>query len=119
MKLSSCPLCQSRLIVKEYYCEACDLSLKGDFEANFLEGLGTEQLEFIKLFLICGGNIKEMEKRLNISYPTVKNRLNEIVRRIQGSEAPEHDFNDIMNDLDEGFISVEEALAMIESRSKK
>ena len=119
MKLSACPVCQHRLITREYYCEACNLSLKGEFETNFLEALSREQLEFARLFLICQGNIKEMEKRLNISYPIVKNRLSEIVRKIQGTEPTASDFNDIMNDLDEGFISVDEAISMIESRRKK
>lgn len=119
MKLSSCPVCQHKLKIREYYCEACDLSLRGEFETNFLEALTREQLEFTRLFLICQGNIKEMEKRLNISYPTVKNRLSEIVRKIRGTESPDSDFSDIMNDLDEGFISVEEALSMIETRRNK
>ncbi|HOH47356.1 MAG TPA: DUF2089 domain-containing protein [Candidatus Cloacimonadota bacterium] len=119
MKLNSCPVCQGQLKIRQYYCESCELSLEGDFESSWLEALNSEQLEFVRLFVTVQGNIKEMEKRLSISYPTVKNRLAEIINRIKGTEPVITDFNDIMNDLEEGFISVDEALNMIESRRTK
>ena len=119
MKLSSCPICRHRLSIRKYYCEKCDVEFTGEFETNVFEALSAEQIEFARLFLIVQGNIKEMEKLLNISYPTVKNRLAEIIRLIKGTEPATTDFSDIMNDLDEGFISVNEAISMIESRRKK
>jgi len=119
MKLNSCPVCHGQLKIRQYYCESCELSLEGDFESSWLEALNSEQLEFVRLFVTVQGNIKEMEKRLSISYPTVKNRLAEIINRIKGTEPVITDFNDIMNDLEEGFISVDEALNMIESRRTK
>ncbi len=119
MKLSSCPICRHQLRIRKYHCPECEISFDGDFETNVFESLNPEQLEFARLFLIVQGNIKEMEKRLNISYPTVKNRLADVIRLLKGPEPAATDFSDIMNDLDEGFISVEEALTMIESRRKK
>lgn len=119
MKLNSCPICHGQLIIRQYHCENCDLSLEGQFESSWLEALDSEQLEFVRLFTMVQGNIKEMEKRLSISYPTVKNRLAEIINKIKGSEPVVTDFNDIMNDLEEGFISVDEAINMIEKRRTK
>ncbi len=119
MKIANCPICHNHLEVKELHCPHCDLSLRGSFESSWFAALNAQQLDFVRLFLMVQGNIKEMEKRLNISYPTVKNRLAEIIRQIKGTEPEEADFSDIINDLDEGFISVDEALTMIQTRRTK
>jgi hypothetical protein len=116
MRLSTCPVCKGKLQIKECFCPACSLTLKGDFEQSGLSNLNLEQLDFVRLFIIVQGNIKEMEKRLNISYPTVKNRLAEIIAALGSKPEKQEDFADIFHDLDEGFVSVEQALSMIEAR---
>jgi len=105
--------------VKEYLCNTCNLILRGDFEDSHFANLTSEQLEFIKTFIIVQGNIKEMEKHLGISYPTVKNRLSEIIQAFGHKAQNNIDYTDVFNDLEEGFVNVEEALAMIEARRKK
>ncbi|NLW18438.1 MAG: DUF2089 domain-containing protein [Candidatus Cloacimonetes bacterium] len=119
MEMTACPLCKGELMVKEFHCAACRVSFRGSFSQSWVHGLKPEQLEFIKLFVVGQGNIREMEKRLGISYPTVKNRLAEIIRQITKEEPGELDYSDIIGDLDQGFISVEEALEMIETRREK
>ncbi len=119
MVINSCPVCKGELSVREYYCAACDLSLRGNFASSWLSGLEPQQLEFVKLFIIVQGNIKEMEKRLGISYPTVKNRLAEIIRSISREEPSPADFSDVFSDLEQGFIGVDEAINMIETRRKQ
>ncbi len=119
MNLNSCPICHKPLIVKEYHCDSCDIAFKGDFVPAWSDNLSNQQLEFVRLFLTVQGNIKEMEKRLGISYPTVKNRLAEIIGVIARYKNPTDDFTDVFNDLEEGFINVDEAINMIESRRKK
>ena len=119
MNMTSCPICKQSLTIKEYHCAACDVSFRGEFTNSWLEELTSEQMDFVKLFLVVQGNIKEMEKRLGISYPTVKNRLGEINRKISRQETTPTDYADIFNDLEEGFINVEEAISMIETRRKK
>lgn len=119
MEMNSCPVCKGELSIREYYCAPCNLSLRGHFANSWLSGLEPQQLEFVKLFIVVQGNIKEMEKRLGISYPTVKNRLAEIIRVIAREEPVQQDFSDIFSDLEQGFISVEEALNMIETRRKQ
>jgi hypothetical protein len=119
MKLTTCPHCKGKLKIKEYQCTDCNLILRGDFEESYFANLSKEQLDFIRNFIVVQGNIKEMEKRLNISYPTVKNRLSEIIRALGHSTENNIDYTDVFNDLEEGFVNVEEALAMIEARRKK
>jgi len=118
MKLATCPYCKGKLKIKEYQCSSCDLTLRGDFDESYFTNLSSEQLDFIRMFIIVQGNIKEMEKRLNVSYPTVKNRLSDIIRAFGHTTKTEEDFTDIFHDLEEGFVTVEQALAMIEARRK-
>jgi len=119
MKLNNCPYCKGKLHIAEYHCSTCQLVLRGDFEQSGFSDLSAEQLEFIRLFIVVQGNIKEMEKRMNISYPTVKNRLAEIIRALGYQTKAEENYTDIFHDLEEGFITVEQALTMIEARRKK
>ncbi len=119
MNLKSCPICKHSLIIKEYHCEECNVSFHGEFSSPWVENLSNEQMDFVRLFLMSQGNIKVMEKRLGISYPTVKNRLAEINRIISRQDVQTDDFTDIFNDLEEGFINVDDAITMIETRRKK
>jgi len=119
MNLSNCPVCHKELTIREYHCSSCEISFKGDFAKSWLEGFSASQLEFIKLFLLVQGNLKELQKQLGISYPTVKNRLAEINRVITKDKTSKHDFTDILSDLEEGFVGVEEALAMIKQRREQ
>lgn len=118
MEMTSCPICKKELVIREYYCPECAVGFTGDFTQGWFTGLKPQQLEFVKLFILVQGNIKEMEKRLGISYPTVKNRLAEIISVIAREEPSETDFSDIFSDLEQRFISVEEAINMIETRRK-
>lgn len=118
MELTSCPICKKELVIRDLYCPACEVGFTGTFTNSWLTGLKPAQLEFIRLFITVGGNIKEMEKRLGISYPTVKNRLAEIIKVIAREEPSPTDFSDIFSDLEQGFISVEEAINMIDTRRK-
>lgn len=119
MNLVNCPICHSELEIRQYHCPKCDVSFQGSFKKSWLEGFSASQLEFIKLFLLVQGNLKELQNRLGISYPTVKNRLAEINRIITSKPIPEQDYTDILADLEEGFITVDEALNMISKRREK
>jgi hypothetical protein len=73
----------------------------------------------VRTFIIVQGNIREMEKALGISYPTVKNRLAEIIGKIADQAPVPGDYIDVMHDLEQGFINVDEAIAEIKTRRKK
>lgn len=119
MNLATCPVCKQKLKIREYHCEHCNVSFKGDFESSWLAAFSTAQLEFIKLFLLVQGNLKELQQQLGISYPTAKNRLAEIVSVITRDKPDKHQVHDILADLEEGFINVDEAIAMINQRREK
>ena len=82
MKISGCPGCSGRLTITEMYCPTCDITIKGKFSSNRFGYLDEETLEFIETFLLARGNIKELEKILSISHPTVKARIDRMVDEI-------------------------------------
>jgi hypothetical protein len=85
--------------------------LEGSFELPPLAQLTLEDQIFITAFIRCGGSIKEMEELFGISYPTVKNRINGIASKLEFVEInPPASSNEILNQLDKGEISVEEAI---------
>lgn len=110
-----CPVCTSKLVVQELKCDTCKTTITGRFETSRLAALTQEQLKFVEIFLKVRGSIKEMERELNISYPTVRNRLEQVVEALgykqeyTDSERAELK-QEILNQLDRGEISSEEAL---------
>jgi hypothetical protein len=111
--LTTCPVCEGELIITRYECNNCRTKIEGNFQQNGFSELSDEQIEFIKVFLVSHGSIKEVEKQLGISYPTVKNRLSGIVKAITGKELEKPNNLDILERIEQGDISVEDALKII------
>ena len=86
------------------------LSIEGNFELPPLARLNMEDQIFVAAFVKSHGSIKDMEQLFDISYPTVKNRLNRIAQLLEFVEVnPPSSRSDILTDLEQGKISVEEA----------
>lgn len=118
-RLKKCPVCNTDLHIREFHCSECDISIKGDFSQSELASLTLSQQEFIKVFLLSQGNIRVVEKRLGISYPTVKNRLSEIVNILEGSKDRDMSLWQLLDDIEQGVISVEEGLQQIKKKGVK
>ncbi len=87
-----------------------DISINGEFDLPPLAALRWEDQVFVSEFVRCHGSIKYMEKAFGISYPTVKNRLNKIVKQLQLVEVvPVTAHDEVLDLLEKGEISVEEA----------
>lgn len=115
-QLINCPVCSKQLRIREFYCTECDTQIRGDFIPNELNTLSSEQLQFVRTFLLAQGNIKEVEKKLGISYPTVKNRLAEIIDIINDNIKEEDDVLNILEEIENGLLDVEEAITKINKR---
>ncbi len=85
-----CPACKDQLKVKSLICEQCDTQIQGQYELPPLAGLCPDDQAFILDFLKASGSLKEMAKLLGLSYPTVRNRLDEIIERVKIAENPEN-----------------------------
>jgi hypothetical protein len=78
--MHACPACGDDLIVERYHCESCDTRVEGRFENSAFPGLTLEQVEFVRTFVRCEGKITRMEAELGLSYPTIRNRLQDVIR---------------------------------------
>ena len=81
-----CPSCQSQLKVKSLTCESCLTEVSGLYELPVLLRLKPDEQDFILQFVKYSGSLKEMAKHLNLSYPTVRNRLDDIIERLTNEE---------------------------------
>ncbi|UCG42401.1 MAG: DUF2089 domain-containing protein [candidate division WOR-3 bacterium] len=108
--VSRCPVCQSGMAISELKCESCDTSVRGRFEIPELCRLPEDLYEFLLVFVRNRGVIREVEKELGISYPTVRARLDSVIAAL-GFDAPELevDKDDVIRQLEAGEISPEAA----------
>jgi hypothetical protein len=84
----SCPACASPLKVTALGCTTCETTIAGSFDLPLLARLSAEDLAFILDFVTCSGSLKIMAQQLGLSYPTVRNLLDDIIARIRNSETP-------------------------------
>ena len=78
---TQCPVCAGRLVIRRIACAKCDTEIEGRLKLPILARLPDEDQEFILDFVKASGSLKEMARILNLSYPTVRNRLNDIIER--------------------------------------
>ena len=81
-----CPSCQSQLKVKSLRCDNCQTEVSGLYELPVLARLSPDDQQFILQFVKCSGSLKDMAKHLNLSYPTVRNLLDDIIERLKNEE---------------------------------
>jgi hypothetical protein len=80
--IATCPVCASELAVTRLHCRSCGTTLEGDFSVGRFGRLNREQLVLLESFLRSRGNLREMERELGISYPTVRGRVEALVRAL-------------------------------------
>ncbi|MBM3215690.1 DUF2089 domain-containing protein [Candidatus Poribacteria bacterium] len=115
-ELAHCPSCGGEIITTRYSCPACDIHVEGRFARNRFTRLTPEAQDFLFVFVKNRGNIREVERELGISYPTVRNRLNAVIAELGITDrdewSPEEiaaERLDILRELDEGKLSTAEA----------
>lgn len=128
--ISTCPVCAGELAVTRLHCRSCGTTLEGEFSVGRFGRLTKEQLMLLESFLRSRGNLRDMERELGISYPTVRGRVEALVRALgfgprDGAEDPEDDAaatasadvaaarQQILERLAKGDIGAEEAATAI------
>ena len=104
--IATCPVCSDELTITRLHCRSCGTALEGEFGVGRFGRLDREQLSLLESFLRSRGNLKEMERELGISYPTVRGRVDALVRALGLADGAgddlEPDAGDIDTDLDTG-----------------
>lgn len=136
--IERCPGCGGQLAVSRMDCRQCHTRIEGLFQPSAFDRLSPESLAFVELFVRSKGNMKEMERELSVAYSTVRHRLDEVVRELGPTQAPPADAStdaprtpagadsakspaderrgDILNRLDRGEITPEEAIQLLGGR---
>lgn len=92
--ISTCPVCEGELAITRLHCRSCGTALEGEFGVGRFGRLSKEQLSLLESFLRSRGNLKELERELGISYPTVRGRVEALLRALglaDESDAPAGD----------------------------
>lgn len=121
----SCPVSGRPLEVTRLECPESGVTIEGRFTPNEFALLPEEQLEFMRLFVKCRGNLKEVERMLGLSYPTVRLRFENVLRTLgyetEDPPAPETggDRHEILSALESGDLTAEEAVSQLERLGEK
>ena len=120
--LGKCPVCGQNTEVTAISCNECGTKIEGHFQLCRFCRLTEEQKSFIETFVKCRGNIKEVEKELGISYPTVKNRLEDTANALGYNDSTSYSYSEpddngrrreILDQLESGELTVEDALDLL------
>jgi hypothetical protein len=116
---TECPVCHDDLLVTRMVCRNCGTALEGRFALERLFQLTAEQLHFVEIFVRCEGKINRVQEELGLSYPTVRSRLEEIVRALgyevgEVQEAEGEHRQEVLQRLASKDISSKEALRLLQ-----
>lgn len=122
-----CPVCGDQLFIKRLECVNCHSALEGRFQLGAFQKLNGEQLQFLEVFIRCRGQNKAIQELLNISYPTVTKKLDEVILAlgfepvplVTPTPSPVSDRKrEVLEMLSQGKISAQQAQQLL-SESKK
>lgn len=118
--LHECPVCSHELIATKLACRECDTQIEGRFLSGPFSQLNPTQMEFVELFVRHEGKITRLEAELKLSYPTIRNRLHEVIRALGYEPGVDDQFGPteeerkkILEDLEQGNINYKEAMRLI------
>jgi len=113
-----CPVCGEFLKATRLHCPRCDTTIEGHFALGRFHQLTPDQLRFAETFIRCAGKINKVQEELGISYPTVRARLEELIRALgfqvrQEAVPSTGQRKEILERLAGGEISAEEAIKLL------
>lgn len=117
--IEMCPTCgQGGLTISAVSCDACGTEVHSRYCPCPFCALNEEEQTFLLLFVRSRGNLKEVEKTLGVSYPTVRAKLDEIIDRLTPSgsmaAAPPSDRQAVLAQVQSGQLSVVDALSQLQ-----
>ncbi|MBI9051260.1 MAG: DUF2089 domain-containing protein [Anaerolineaceae bacterium] len=123
-----CPVCKAELIVTGLACTHCDTRIEGHFQSrsNPFTKLNGDQQQFLLSFVQCEGKFNRLEEELSLSYPTLRNRFNEIVQILgfqpskedRSGRPSEEERRKILEELEQGLITPQAAREKLMGKSK-
>ncbi|MBD3285964.1 DUF2089 family protein [candidate division WOR-3 bacterium] len=118
--IGKCPVCSGELYISELSCRECEVKIQGDFDIPLFSRLDDKEREFIVLFLRSRGSLRDVQRQLALSYPTVRNRLDALLAKmgIITSRPSDEEIADVLDRLEHGEVSAEDAIKMIRGQEE-
>ena len=116
-----CPVTGETLEVTRLRGPTSGVVIEGEFLPNEFALLDGEALEYLRLFVKVRGNLKEVERMLGVSYPTVRARFDAMVRAL-GYEVADESADargDVLASLERGEIGAEEATRRLQAMQRR
>ncbi len=111
---AQCPSCSAQLRIRRLGCPSCSTQLEGDYELPGLLQLPAEDLAFVTEFVRASGSLKEMARIEGQSYPTIRNRLNQIIERLERtSRSRELKQHEILDAVARGELTAQQAAKLL------
>ena len=85
--MHQCSNCNSALVPAKLRCESCELGFTGEFQLPRLARLSPAEQQLAELLILASGNLKQMASSLEISYPTLRKRLDELMGSLNSLRA--------------------------------
>ncbi len=121
--ISECPVCTHTLAITRFYCEHCGTAIEGSFPTNAgpFAQLTTEQANFALTFIRLEGRLNRMEDELKLSYPTLRNRLIDVIRSLgfepgkeeQPARLTSEERAKVLDDMSDGKITYDDARKLL------
>jgi hypothetical protein len=122
--LGRCPFCGDELFVARLQCPSCQTAIEGRFNLGRFQRLSPDHLAFLEVFIKNRGIIRNVEAELGLSYPTVRNRLDDVIRALglEGRGEPEpspepapdpEKRRDVLERLKRSEITAEQAISLL------
>ncbi len=118
---TACPVTGESLEITRLQAPHSGVVIEGRFQPNEFALLPAEHVEFLRLFVKVRGNLKEVERAMGVSYPTVRLRFENLLRALgyESAEEPEELRGDVLTLLERGEIDAAEAAKRLESFKRR
>lgn len=112
-----CPVCGKKMIIKEIHCPDCDITVTGNMTVQGDMPLSDKDWQFVHDFIMCEGNLKCLGEKMNLSYPTLKNILQEVKEKLPGYKAViKEEVDSVLGELESGNIDINDAIEKLKRR---
>jgi hypothetical protein len=74
-----CPYCNHAMSVTRMTCHVCHVAIEAEFPTPRLTSLPIEHQRFVEIFVLAGGNLKQIAEQAGVSYPTIRSRLDKVI----------------------------------------
>ena len=109
-----CPQCSGTVEIRHLACAACGLGLEGRFRLPRLARLSPELQELVEQLVLAGTNLKDVALRLEVSYPTLRKRLDQLIEALRRlCEEDEAETRALLEEVQHGRMRAEEAARLI------